>query len=245
MTTGQATPEESKKPNYILWGCLIFIILGCLMMGCLMTLVGLPLFTDFDPLGLDIQNRIENIVPWEDFIEDPSLDFDLDETFPEDEDSGYEAPVPYSDTMPLAPYSAVDFSANFSYPADWEITEEEYRVIFSQPDSYTYLDVGEILVDEGSTAADVADHFLGTVMEDAAEGTFELLESGPYILPSGYDAYFSAFQFVDTDGYFYWAYDLEIVDGESSIFFFLEGDNPEEFEIYRAIFDEIAASFTR
>ena len=248
MTTENTTPEESKKPNCILWGCLIIIVLGCLMIGCLMTLVGLPLFTDFDPLGLDIQDRMEDFFPFEDYLEDP----DLYEIFPDDEDSGYEAPdpaeiepLPYTGTMPFAPYSAVDFTANFSYPADWEITEEDYRVTFSQPDSYTYLYVGEDIVDEGTTAVDVADHVLTTVLEDAAEGTFEIMESGPYFLEAGYDAYLNTFQFVDNDGYFYWAYDLEIVDGESNIFFYLEGEDPEEFEMYQAIFDEIAASFYR
>ena len=247
--------EETKKPNYILWGCLIIIILGCLMSGCLMTLVGLPLFTDFDPLGLDIQDRIDdiNIVPWDDFLEDPSTYTDMDEIFPDEDGSlDYETPepaviepVPFSGTMPLVPYSAVDFIAYFSYPVDWEITEEDYRVTFSQPDSYTYLYVGEDEVDEGTTAAEVADTVLENVMEDAAEGTFELLESGTYDLAAGYDAYLNSFQFVDNEGYFYWAYDLEIVDGESNIFFYLEGEDPEEFEVYRAIFDEIAATFYR
>jgi hypothetical protein len=233
MTTEQTTPEDTKKPNYILWGCLIVIVLGCLMMGCLMTLVGLPLFTDFDPLGLDIQDWVEDIFPDMEYMDEATLEPEVNEFLP----------IPGS--MTLVPYSAMDFNANFSYPVDWEISEEDSRVTFSQPDGYTYLYVGEDVVDEGSSAAEVADNVLETVMDDAAEGTFELLESGPYQLPSGYDAYLNAFQFVDTEGYFYWAYDLEIVDGESNIFFFLEGDNPEEFEVYREIFDEIAASFYR
>jgi hypothetical protein len=258
MTTEQTTPEESKKPNYILWGCLIIIVLGCIMSCCLLTLIGLPLFTDFDPLGLDIGERIEDVIPWEDFLDDPSLVPDVDEIFPDEGDSGYDEdsleispepgviePLPSSGMMPLLPYSAEDFTASFSYPADWEVTEEDYRVTFSHPDGYTYLYVGEDIVDTGTSAAEVADNVLATVMEDAAEDTFELLESGPYNLPSGHDAYLSVFQFEDIEGYYYWAYDLEIVDGESNIFLFLEGDNPEEFMIYRAIFDEIATSFNR
>jgi hypothetical protein len=248
MATDPNSAEDTKKPNYILWGCLIVIILGCLMSGCLMTLVGLPLFTDFDPLGLDIQDWMDDILNFEDYLEEP----DLDGIFPDDENSSYEVPdtepiepVPFSGTMPLVPYSAVDFRANFSYPVDWEITEEDFRVTFSQPDTYTFLEVGEITVDEGAPAAVVAEDFLATIKENAAEGTFELLESGPYLLDAGYDAYLNAFQFVDNNGYFYWVYDLEIVDGESNIFFYLEGENPEEFEVYRAIFDEIAASFYR
>ena len=237
MSAEQTTPEETKKPNYILWGCLIIIILGCLMSACLMTLVGLPLFTDFDPLGLDIEDWFDDIIPSDDYFEEP-LDYETPEPVEIE-------PVPFSGTMPLVPYSAVDFSANFTYPVDWEITEEDYRVTFSQPDSFTYLIVGEDVVDEGSTASEVADNVLESVMEDAAEGTFEILESGPYDLPSGYDAYLNTFQFVDNEGYFYWAYDLEIVDGESNIFFYLEGEDPEEYVVYRAIFDEIAASFTR
>ncbi len=48
MTTPKATPEEPKKKNYFLWGCLIILVLMCLVVGCLVTVVGLS-FSGIDP----------------------------------------------------------------------------------------------------------------------------------------------------------------------------------------------------
>ena len=66
MTTEQTTPAQPKKKNCFLWGCLIVLVMICLVAGCLGTFVALPFFTGIDPLGLE--NLIDEFIPWEDFM---------------------------------------------------------------------------------------------------------------------------------------------------------------------------------
>jgi hypothetical protein len=250
MTNTETTSEKPKKKNPLLWGCLIVLVLAFMGFCCIFTVVGLSAFTDFDPLGLDLDQQI----PWEDYLDDPSL-MPGDQEEPSLEDEFYEedsyAPEDSTDyaaaegEISLVPYSAVDFYASFSYPEGWEVQEEDYRVTFVNPHSYTYLYVGEDIIDEGTTAADVAADVMANLQDEAEEGTFVMYESGPYNLFSGDDAYFSVYEWTDLDGYWQFAYDLEIVHGDSNIFFFLVGENPSDFDYYRHVMEDIAASFSR
>lgn len=52
-------------------------------------------------------------------------------------------------------------------------------------------------------------------------------------------------EWTDLEGYFIWAYDLEIVDGESNIFFFLSGEDPGEIELYGDLLRIIVDSYSR
>lgn len=249
-----ASPESSggntKNSNCLLKGCLIVLLLFILVLCCLGTLVAVPFVTDFNPLGQDWQNRIMDIIPWEDFIQDTSLipgfeDF-LDEDFdfsPEPFDSTWSASDAWE--IPLTTYTASDFPATFSYPAEWDIEEEAYEVTFYDPDSFTFLYVGEELVDEGTTAAQVSSEVIESLQSEAQSGTFVLIENSPWSVPTGDDAYLNAYEWTDSDGYFLWAYDLETISGESNVYFFLAGEDPELAPLYGELIKIIADSFSR
>jgi hypothetical protein len=254
MTTPEptSTPTEApKKRNCFLWGCVIVIILVLITSCCLGTLVLLPVFTDFDPLG------IEGMIPWEEYLEDtsfmPDISEELDpyfEELPELEEEispSLEPAEPEVSAMDisLTLYTAEDFSASFLYPEGWEIEVEDYGVTFYAPDYSVYLYVGEDLVDPGTTAEDVALDVVESLQADAQEGSFILYESAPYPLANGDDAYLAGFELVDSDDYYQWIYDLETVSGESNIFFFLSGDDPDDALMYRDILTEIGDSFRR
>ena len=250
------TPNpQPKKNNCLLWGCLGVVLLIFVTFCCLGSLIILPLVTDFDPLGIDLRNRIEEYIPWQDYIEDPSLIPDIDE-FLEDsvdpyleEDPGVDLPDPSSNidasSIPLAYYSGSDFPANFQYPSGWDIEIEDYAVTFYDPNSFTYLYVGEDLVDEGTMPELIADDVMEALMEESQEGTFLLVSATPYQVPTGENAYLHQMEWTDPDGYFIWAYDLEIVTGESNIFFFLSGEDPEDIELYGDLLRIIVDSYSR
>ena len=261
MTTSQATPSKSQNYSCFLWGCLIIFVLICLVFACLASVVGLT-FAGIDLLGINFEDSIENIIPWPDFLDDPSFIPDFDDFFGEGEpyyDEGesdseidsYE-PAPTSEYLPeveaipgFVLYSADDFNASFLYPEGWDIEVEEYRITFYDPDSFTYLYVGADEVDEGTTAAQVSSEVIETLELDAEEGTFVIFENDPYYLPAGYDSYLNAYEWTDDEGYYQWAYDLEIISGDSNIFFFLVGEDPEEIDSYRSMFETVADSFSR
>ncbi len=250
-----APDAQPKKKNCLLWGCLGLVIFIVITFCCLGTLTLLTFFTDFSPLGIDLRSRIEEYIDLGEYLDDPALIPDFDEYLDEgvdptpEEDPGADLPDPgsYDDaySIPLAFYSGSDFPANFQYPSGWNIEEEEYSVTFYDPNSYTYLYVGEDLVDEGSTAEMVADDVMEMLMEESQEGTFLLISAAPYQVPTGEEAYLHQMEWTDPDGYFIWAYDLEIVDGESNIFFFLSGEDPGEIELYGDLLRIIVDSYTR
>jgi hypothetical protein len=256
MTTPSAPPSETpqKKGNCFLWGCLTVIILFIVTFCCLGTLFLLPFFTDYDPLGIDLRNRIEQYIPWGEFLEDPSAvpglpDF-LDSTLdPLEEEAPGEltsaAPGSGAQAISLTTYIPSDFQAVFDYPTGWEIETEEHGVTFYDTQSYTYLYVGEYLVDEGMTARQAAEDMRDSLIEESQEDTFTVVESTPFIVPTGDDAYLLAYEFTDLDGYYQWALDLETVSGESNIFFYIWGKDPNDYQLYRDLIEIIAASFSR
>jgi hypothetical protein len=257
--TNQQTSARPNRNTCLLRGCLIVGILLILVFCCLGTLVALPLVTGFDPLGLDLENRINEFIDWEDFMEDPSLVPDLfEEEFnplvsEEDPLLDFPTPGPLAPTRPapdaralsMASYSASDFPATFSYPAHWDVEEEPFRITFYDPDHNTVLYVGEDPVDIGTTAAQVADEVTGNLQSDAQSGSFMIIENSPWPIQTGEDAVLSAYAWKATDGTPRWAYDLEIVSGETNVFFFMVGEDPEQAFINAEVIELIAASFIR
>ena len=125
QTPSVANPKQSK---FLFKGCLIVLALLFLVLLCRGILVALPLMPDFDPFGLDLSNRIKEIIPWVDFIQDPSLLLDLPDLidndldpYPESNDPALYNPPSDARAIPLTTYTASDFPATFSYPVGWEI----------------------------------------------------------------------------------------------------------------------------
>lgn len=243
-------PEgKPKQDNRLLWGCLIALLVSTVVCCCAGSLLFLPLFTDFDPLGTNLRERLEQYLPLE-YLEDPSLIPGL-EDFPADGGGG-SIPTQSLDpasqdranarSIPLALFSFNDIGTAFSYPSGWDIELDVYTATFYHPDSYTYLYMGEELVDPGTTAQEVADVVMASIGEDAQQGSLTQLSGIPYQVPIAGDAYLTLFEWIDQDGYYTWAYDLEIVSGDSNIFFFLSGEEADEIGLYGELLDIIAAS---
>ena len=249
--------DQPKKNNCLMWGCLSVVILIVISCCCVGSLVVLPFVTDFDPFNLkdqigDYINEFDDssqFPGFDDFLDD-EFDFDL-----EDDSSSWDEPdtdmpeaesnVSDAASIPMEYYSATDFSANFLVPVGWEIEVEEYAVTFYHPDSYTYLFVGEDLVDQGMTAEQVATEVTVSIRRESQEGTFNLISSTPWLVETGEDAYLSLMEWTDQDGYYNWAYDLEFLLGEKNTFFFISGEEPEEIALYGDLLEIIIDSFSR
>ena len=227
--------EEPKKKNTLLWGCLIALILAFVIICCAATLFLMPLFSDYDPLGTGLREQIDDFIP-SDFLEDPSSYSDFEDLL----DDGIGSTD--DDTVPLAWFYFYDIGTAFYYPAGWDIEMDGYEVTFYDPDSFTFVYIGELLTDEGTTAEEITMDFLDSVKEDAQEGTFKLISSDIYYVDIANDAYLTLFEWIDHDGLYNWAYDLEIVSGESNIFIFLRGEDPDEILFYGDLLDIIADS---
>ncbi len=241
------TSDQPKKNNCLLWGCVSVVILVVISCCCIGSLVIVPFVTDFDPFNL--RNYVDDNFNLGDYLDD-DFDFDSDEDsyFPDESESETaDLPESYNDasSIPLEYYSASDFSATFLYPSGWEIEVEDYAVTFYEPDSFTYLYVGEDVVDEGYTAAQVANDLMESIREESQEGTFQLVSSMPWPAEDGEDAHLNQMEWTDLDGYYTWAYDLEIVLGEYNTFFFISGEEPEDIALYGDLLEIIVDSFSR
>ena len=254
------TSDQPKKNNCLLWGCVSVVILVVISFCCIGSLVIVPFVTDFDPFNL--RNFVDDNFNLGDYIDDPSqfpgfddflnddFDFDSDEDsyFPDESESeSADLPESYSDvsSIPLEYYSASDFSATFLYPSGWEIEVEDYAVTFYDPESFTYLWVGQDVVDEGYTAAQITSDVMESIREESQEGTFQLVSSMPWMAEDGEDAHLNLMEWTDLDGYYTWAYDLEIVLGEYNNFFFISGEEPEDIALYGDLLEIIVDSFSR
>jgi hypothetical protein len=232
------------------------VILFFVTLCCLGTLIFIPFFTDFDPLGLDIRDQIEQFIPLDDFLEDPSevpgmpevID-DILDPFSEPESEPDILSTPESGTssnsFDLSIYVAEDFPAVFSYPTEWQVEPEDYGVTFYDLDTYTFLYVGEVLYDEGTSTQEIADEVMTSLMDGAEEGSFVILEETQLAIPSDPDAYLIGVEFTDLEGYYQWVLDLETISGESNVYFYLSGENPEDYEAFRELIEIIGESFTR
>ncbi len=241
------TSDQPKKNNCLLWGCVSVVILVVISCCCIGSLVIVPFVTDFDPFNL--RNYVDDNFNLGDYLDD-DFDFDSDEDsyFPDESESETaDLPESYNDasSIPLEYYSASDFSATFLYPSGWEIEVEDYAVTFYEPDSFTYLYVGEDVVDEGYTAAQIASDVVESIREESQEGTFQLVSSMPWTAEDGEDAHLNQMEWTDLDGYYTWAYDLEIVLGEYNTFFFISGEEPEDIALYGDLLEIIVDSFSR
>lgn len=254
---------SSNNSNCLLKGCLIILALFLVSCCCLGALVALPFVIDFDPLGLDLRNRFDEFIPWEDFLPDsneipvmPDLfDEGLDIYTDEDSSSDSTNPDPKLTTdstsesgyFQLVPYPEIDFPIIFSYPEGWDISADEYAdgVTFFDPDSYTYLSVGRDWTEVGWTAAYVSEKLSETLEFQAQEGTFVVLENTPFFVSTGDDANFNAYEWIDLDDNYQWAYDINIIFEEYNIYFYMVGDDPEYFEMYGELIEAIGASYSR
>ena len=241
------TSDQPKKNNCLLWGCVSVVILVVISCCCIGSLVIVPFVTDFDPFNL--RNFVDDNFNPGDYLDD-DFDFDSDEDsyFPDESESeSADLPESYNDvsSIPLEYYSASDFSATFLVPSGWEIEVEDYAVTFYDPDSFTYLWVGEDVVEEGYTAAQVANDLMESIREESQEGTFQLVSSMPWPAEDGEDAHLNQMEWTDLDGYYTWAYDLEIVMGEYNTFFFISGEEPEDIALYGDLLEIIVDSFSR
>jgi len=240
---------EPKKKNTWLWGCLIAFLLGLVTFCCAATLFFMPLFSDRDPLGTGLRDRIEEYLPM-DYLDDPSSipgfeDLLDEQPFGEEENAVSETiieEVTEAEDMPLAIFKFIDIGASFYYPVGWDIEMEGYGVTFYDPDSYTYIYIGEDLTDEGTRAEEIAVEIVDSVQEEAQEGTFNLISSTQYSVAIADDAHLTLFEWVDQDGYYTWAYDLEMVSGESNYFIFLSGEYEDEIPYYGDLLDILASS---
>ena len=241
------TSDQPKKNNCLLWGCVSVVILVVISCCCIGSLVIVPFVTDFDPFNL--RNFVDDNFNPGDYLDD-DFDFDSDEDsyFPDESESeSADLPESYNDvsSIPLEYYSASDFSATFLVPSGWEIEVEDYAVTFYDPDSFTYLWVGEDVVEEGYTAAQVANDLMESIREESQEGTFQLVSSMPWPAEDGEDAHLNQMEWTDLDGYYTWAYDLEIVLGEYNTYFFISGEEPEDIALYGDLLEIIVDSFSR
>lgn len=243
------TAEEPRKNNRLLWGCLIALVLILVVICCGATLVLMPLFTDYDPLGTGLRDRIEEYLPL-DYLDEPSsvpsYEDLLNEVMPTEEvetipETASEE-ITEAEDLPLAIFDFVDIGISFYYPAGWDIELAGYTVTFYDPNSFTYIYMGEELTEPGTTAEEIALDILDSIQADAQDDSFNLITSDPYYVSIGDDAYLTLFEWVDQDGYYTWAYDLEIVSGESNIYFFLSGEDPDEILFYGNLMDIIASS---
>lgn len=240
--------EGSNRNRKILLGCLIALILILVILCCGITALLMPVFSDYDPLGTGIREQIEELIPL-DFLEDPASIPEFEDLLEEtdsllddiDTDFGADEPKDARD-LPLAIFYFTDIMTSFYYPAGWDIEMEGYTVTFYHPEVFTYIYLGEFTVEEGSTAEEVALDYLSTIEEDAQEDTFQLLSSSDYSTPLPGDAHLVLFEWIDQDGYYGWAYDLEIVYQDTNIFLLVFGEDEEEIEYYGDLLDIIASS---
>ena len=86
---------------------------------------------------------------------------------------------------------------------------------------------------------------MDSLRAESQEGTFVVFEEIPFIVPTGDDAYLIGFEFIDSEGYYQWVLDLETIQGESNIYFFLSGEDPADYTMYREMIEIIATSFSR
>ena len=250
IDTPSIPPEgEPKKKFNWLWGCLIALVLVIVIFCCGVTLIFMPLFSESDPLGTGLRDQIEEYLPL-DYLDDPStipgVDEILDdEFFSEGENSISETISEGSqgaEDIPLAQFHFIDIGTSFLYPMGWEVEVEGYGVTFYDPESFTYIFMGEDMIETGTQAEEIALEILDSIQAEAQEDSFSLLSSSAYPVSIAEDAHLTSFEWVDQEGYYNWAYDLEIASGESNIFLFISGESPDDITFYGDLLDLIASS---
>jgi hypothetical protein len=257
MTAKKNTaPKEEPRnyQNFFLWGCLAAFILFFVGLCCLVTIIFGSFFADFDPLGFDLRNRIEQYLLWPDFLDEPSVVPELPDILDETpaplievtpDEMSPTVPAPEASCEEFSTYVAHDFQAIFDFPAGWDVEPEEYGVTFYDTDSPTALRVGEAFSEAGTTARQIAEDLMASFNTESEQGSLVVFEETPFTVPTGDDAYLAAYEFIDSDGDYQWFLDLETISGESNVYFYLSGDNLEDYQFYRELIEVIAASYSK
>jgi hypothetical protein len=222
----------------------------CLVVGSLVTVVGLS-FSGVDPLGLQLDQYIEDFSPWQDYYEEPYSEPDYEEKEIPLDESSPESPAEFfqdNGMVQLVQYLSDIFTFNFIYPEGWEFDADESfeGVTFNDPVSNTTLSVSKEWLCHGcDDAAGAAGDYMDVILMQSQFDTFEVIESIPFYFPTGEDAHYGVYRWKDMeDGGDEWAYDVEVVTGDEMISFILRGDDPVYFELYEQLIDEVVNSFT-
>jgi hypothetical protein len=239
-SAGDSSPAPQKKRSCLGRGCLILVILAVLAAGCLGSVWALNRFLD-----LDLLDRVLGWEEWTDLDVPRIVEDDFSYNYPTPGPLAPTRPAPAARTVDLTPYSGGMISAAFSYPADWTVEMGDGQVGFLDPDSLTTLYVGEYPVEPGSTAAGISAEVRASLESESRPGTFREIESTPWDVPGGEDAHLNAWEWTDSEGYFQWAFDLEIVAADISYYFFLIGDDPEQAYQAAELIERIGETFQR
>jgi hypothetical protein len=239
--------QGSKSKRNTSLDLLIGLVIVLIVIGGVMWLLTSPLFPGLDSLTSGLIERIDQGL---------ALDFlEGSDPVPEQENSGYDLVESVyqpgsgglygADEIPLGQFNSTDLGISFSYPLGWEIEQEEDDVTFYHPEDLVFIYLGEFSADKGDTAKSIAVEFLVTVEEEAQGDSFELLLASDYPVKIADDAYLVLFEWIDDEGDYAWAYDLETVSGESNIFIFFYGADRDEMEYYGELLDIIASSMEK
>lgn len=239
---GEETEASKRKSNTLL-DLLYGLIIVLVVIGGVIGLLASPLFSGQDIPVAGLFDKIDQLFsrgPLFGGGADPDEGFILEDTVYQPGSGGSFG----ADQLPLGEYNLTDLGISFSYPIGWEIEQEEDEVTFYHPEDLVFIYIGEFSTDQGTTAKEIAIDFLVTIEEEAQWGTFELLQAGVYPVAIADDSYLVLFEWVDDEGDYAWAYDLEIVSGESNPFIFLYGAERDEMDYYGELLDIIAASMS-
>ncbi len=241
---GTTTVQAPKKNSCLGRGCLILVVLvvvSAVCLGSLWLLVdisGLNLLAQAsDFLGLELNE-------WSPFPDGGGAD-NFNFQVPTPGPLAPTRPAPAARAVDLTPYSGGELGIDFSYPDGWEVQEADGQVNIFDLDSATMLFVGAFPVESGSTAAGISAEVADSLQADAQPGTFREIESVPWQVPTGDDAYLNAWEWTEGDGTYQWAFDLEIVVGEINYFFFLIGEDPGLAYQNAELIERIGATFRR
>ncbi len=196
-TAGGSSAVPQKKKSCLGRGCLILAILAVLVAGCLGSVWALNRFLD-----LDLLDRLPGWENWTDLDLPRIVEDDFSYTYPTPGPLAPTRPAPAARAVDLTPYSGGMISAAFSYPANWTVEMGDGQVGFLDVDSLTTLYVGEYPVEPGTTAAGISAEVRASLESESEPGTFRDIESAPWVLPGGEDAYLNAWEWTDMEGYY-------------------------------------------
>lgn len=241
---GTTAVQSPKKNSCLGRGCLILVVLAVVSAVCLGSLWLLA-----DTSGLNLLSQASDFLgvelnEWAPFPGGGGAD-NFNFQVPTPGPLAPTRPAPAARAVDLTPYSGGELGIDFSYPDGWAVEEDQGQVNIFDLDSATMLFVGAFPVEPGSTAAGISAEVAASLQADAQQGTFREIESVPWQVPTGDDAYLNAWEWTEGDGTYQWAFDLEIVIGEINYFFFLIGDDPGLAYKNAELIERIGATFRR
>jgi len=239
--------DQGTKKSCLIRGCLIAVVIGAVIIGCLGTVTFVLGVTGADLPDLDLLDRSGS---GSERIISPSSEDEPEEPFtvmiPTPMPVPPPRPAPQVNAIIMERYSPSGSSMSFAYPAAWRSTyTDEQGVNFEDPDSGTLFIAGEDSADPGTTASEAADALLQDVEILAQEGGIQIIESIPWQVATGDDAHLTLTEFTDVDGIDKWLFSLQIVEGEKVYYLMLFGEDPGEAAVYAELIERLAASFKR